>query len=738
MQRLKYLLLLLAFLFPTTGFTQTIPVLSNLSQPSSGQYLRIGVRDMVAIPFTTDSSYTEFRSVELNAATLYGNGLFFVEIWDVDSFAQPRAPVQVLIGPSAPSGAATYSANASLQPSTSYFIVIGTRNGGSQTAVFVKDNNLADSSPSPVYAMGTDIDGDGAPDLVNKCQGSVGNQQAIFWECAGGLSSRFFPSFRILAEQAPPAAAQVSLSNSTLNFGNVPIGSESQQAITITNTGGTDLQLGNLGTDNGDYSFPGNVCSTAIIAPNTYCTLSVRFAPTSPGASTGTMTIPSNAASSTDTVALSGFGASAQVSLSSSALSFGDVDVGTSSSPQSLTLTNTGKAPASTCSVQVTFSPTQAGGRVGDLSIPSNAPSTPDIVTLSGVGDQAAVLLSPTSLNFGDQPVGVASAPLTVTVSDPGNAALNIGALAATGDFSLGSVDTCSNQSIVAGGSCTFDVVFTPSQTGGRSGTVSVPSDATSSPDTLAVTGTGVESILSLSTNHLAFGNQLIGTTSSEQMVTVTNAGGADLILGTLISNNPEFSVNPANTCASATLLPAASCSFGVSFGPTGNGGQSGTVTIGSNAASDPDTISVDGTGEDSFLLTANPGYVDFGDTPLNTVSPPSSIVLTNSGGADQVFGAITASARFTITQDDCSGMTLVAGSSCMVTLTFQPDHEGYTSGTLVIVTNDPLAPYGAPLLGRSGLGVPVAAATPVPVLSIWALLVGILLIASRCARCNQ
>ena len=160
MKGCKKLALVFVILWSVNAMALPTSVLSNLNQPSQGAYFPVGVLDRLAIPFTTDSNFTEFNGVELAANTLFGPGLFFVEIWDVDVFGQPGSIVQVLSGPSAPSGLVTYTSSFSLQPLTSYFIVIGTRNGGSKTAVFVKDNNFADTTPPPIYAMGTDINGD--------------------------------------------------------------------------------------------------------------------------------------------------------------------------------------------------------------------------------------------------------------------------------------------------------------------------------------------------------------------------------------------------------------------------------------------------------------------------------------------------------------------------------------------------------------------------------------------------
>ena len=101
------------------------------------------------------------------------------------------------------------------------------------------------------------------------------------------------------------------------------------------------------------------------------------------------------------------------------------------------------------------------------------------------------VSLSTTSLSFGNQLVGVASAPQTVTVTNTGDADLHIGALGINSDFGL-SNDTCSNATVIPTGTCTFDVIFQPLSIGPKAGQVSIPSDAASTPDIVSLDGTGV------------------------------------------------------------------------------------------------------------------------------------------------------------------------------------------------------------------------------------------------------
>ena len=213
-----------------------------------------------------------------------------------------------------------------------------------------------------------------------------------------------------------------------------------------------------------------------------------------------------------------GGGGSATTSASPTSLTFGSTTVGATSAAQTVTVSNTGSAPATvsgvsvtgdfaqtntcggsiaaggSCSVSVTFKPTTTGSRTGSLSVSSNATNSPTTVALSGTGTSAATAslsASPTSLTFASTTVGSTSAAANVTISNTGAAAATISSVAVTGDFAQ--TNTC-GTSIAAGGSCTVSVTFKPTASGARTGTVTVTSSATNSPTSVSLSGTGASS----------------------------------------------------------------------------------------------------------------------------------------------------------------------------------------------------------------------------------------------------
>jgi hypothetical protein len=99
--------------------------------------------------------------------------------------------------------------------------------------------------------------------------------------------------------------------------------------------------------------------------------------------------------------------------------------------------------------------------------------------------------LSASTLTYPAQKVGTTSTAQTVTFSNSGTAtdALGIASVAASGDFKITS-NTCLS-SLAAGSQCTVSIVFAPTQTGTRKGTLTIKDFNPNSPHIVTLTGTG-------------------------------------------------------------------------------------------------------------------------------------------------------------------------------------------------------------------------------------------------------
>jgi hypothetical protein len=304
-----------------------------------------------------------------------------------------------------------------------------------------------------------------------------------------------------------------SLSSISLNFGNELVGTTSgPHQVTLSNPSGLALTISSIvvtGTNAADFSQT-NTCGTGLAIGGS-CTITVTFKPTQTGPRTASVTITDNAAGSPQTISLSGTGfvSGPNATPSPTSLTFATQFVGASSSAQSVTLTNYGKmvlsitsiaasgdftqtnscgsslAAAASCTISVTFKPTQRGTRTGTLSITDNAPGSPQMVSLTGTG--TVVEFNPTSLRFGSVKRS-GSKTLTTTLSNMGSMALSISSITITGSTTFSQTSTC-GTSVVAGGSCTITVTFRPTGIGSFSGDVSVSDNGGGSPQEVPLSG---------------------------------------------------------------------------------------------------------------------------------------------------------------------------------------------------------------------------------------------------------
>ena len=105
------------------------------------------------------------------------------------------------------------------------------------------------------------------------------------------------------------------------------------------------------------------------------------------------------------------------------------------------------------------------------------------------VSASPTVALSVPSISFGNQAVGTASAGQAITLSNTGSAGLSIVGIAVTLPFTQG--NTC-GSSLAAGATCTINVTFAPTTDGDFTSNVSITDNAKGSPQTVALSGTGV------------------------------------------------------------------------------------------------------------------------------------------------------------------------------------------------------------------------------------------------------
>jgi hypothetical protein len=311
--------------------------------------------------------------------------------------------------------------------------------------------------------------------------------------------------------QSAGSLAPLSLFYSTQGAGTT----SPAQVVTVSNSGSTALKIASVaigGVNSSEFAAVSH-CGSSVAAGGS-CDVNIVFKPTTFGFQYATLTVTyANGAKTSQVVELSGNGSTTNASFSPTTLAFGYQIVGTSSAPMTATLTNAGPetltisgftssqwfnfttncgstlAVNASCEVFVTFAPTAAVGYGGTLSANTNAQNGSLMVQLSGIGTN--LLVSPLSINFGNQAVGTSSAPATVTLTNESSTQpVSIGPIDITGERKDFTETTNCTQNILPGTSCTISVTFTPSVKGARSASLPINMGALGV-ETVSLSGTG-------------------------------------------------------------------------------------------------------------------------------------------------------------------------------------------------------------------------------------------------------
>jgi hypothetical protein len=421
------------------------------------------------------------------------------------------------------------------------------------------------------------------------------------------------------------ATAQISISPASLKYpAQVANSTSPPQTVTLNNVGSTTLTVSSVAASGG-YSVA-NHC-TSVQAGST-CTIDVSFISGLIGSTAGVLTIVDSDPSSPQVVNLSGI-AVLPLTMSPSSVNFGKVAIGTRSQPKTVTITANGEAIAiaaiaasgdyaqsntcpstlsagKSCTISVSFNPTNSGTVAGALSVTSTASGFGFAAGLTGTGTGTVVSqvsVRPRILDFGS--VGAldfTKRSKTITLTNVSSAtSLTIQSVSVTGakssgtdDYQIGS-NSCQGM-LAPGAECKISIslgasLFFPISS---SGAVTIVDSDTTSPQTVSLAATMLPE-LSFRPASLVFAPQTVGTTSVSQIVTLTSnfdEAGVSLLP---LSVSGDFIVDGTAGSAPCGLSPAfslgQSCTLGVSFAPNHAGTINGEVSFTLYPECDPELV---------------------------------------------------------------------------------------------------------------------------------------------------
>ena len=540
----------------------------------------------------------------------------------------------------------------------------------------------------------------------------------------------------------------------SINFGNQAVGVNTSvypgpQTVSIRNLSDTPVTISSI------VSAPATLfsavfsatdsCGTTIPAGG-LCTLSLNFQPTVAGTRVGTITVNSNASDSPTVISVTGNGVDTDFTeASATSLSFSPQNVGTISAPQLVTLTNVGDetaslsiyvpylgtdftavdtcstplAPGGTCVAQVNFAPTQTGLRTGTLYVQGGGGPTISIpLTGTGLGAGATGTLSfnAASLDFGSLTVGSTTTYQGLSVVNNSNVPITLSSITASGDFAIYSTN-CGTLPIQLSvqSSCTVYSTFTPSTTGLRTGNLTFSDSATGSPQSVALSGTGLAAAQTLEFYPSAganFGDDVpVGIQSGNITVYAQNAGTGAITMDRAVVSGDFVLYN--TSCPDTTLAGTTEdgtgtlsyCYVNVAFKPTAAGLRTGTLTFIDSAGNSPQTVALSGNAiADSGTVSVNPTQLDFKTQAVGTTSAVQFVTIINPGNDSITVDSYkTGTGNFSVTDNNCPALpfTLTAGNSCLVAVQFTPAAAGSLTDSLTVTGS-----VGTRTVSLSGTGV--------------------------------
>ena len=494
--------------------------------------------------------------------------------------------------------------------------------------------------------------------------------------------------------------------------------SSNTQTVTVKNTGATAFTL--LLALTGDFNDSTNCGGT--LAGGASCSVVVSFTPSAPGVRDGLLAVTAGGGGPVY-VTLSGVGA-AIVPANNGTIDFGEVplgvpvvrwlkvaqsfpkltvSVGTASygvvmvedagyghgAPSRLAFAGTATGTCFNCWIGVQFLSTVAGVQSDSLMVSSIAGGKAYVLALTGIGvAETGVFWTPVSEDFGAVAVNSSTNAMLFMLTNETGGAVTVGAPSVSGDFAVASGTgggAACGGALANTASCFVRVIFAPTALGVRAGVLSSVTSAGTV--AAALMGVGVpDGGLGVNPDAVVFEN-VPGTASTQQVVTISNTRGVAVQVGTVTVTNAAFAVT--QNCGA--LAAGAACSVTVTFTPQ-DGPVSGTMVVpvtfvvGGVVQSATYVVPLTGayTREDAGIAVV-PGQVNCGASAVDSVGPVRSFTIDNLT-ANSLTVTLDLPRQFSLVGGGCAGLAPFA--SCNVAVAFVPLTSGDVTGTLFVQAN--------------------------------------------------
>ncbi|MGP8253373.1 MAG: choice-of-anchor D domain-containing protein, partial [Terracidiphilus sp.] len=550
--------------------------------------------------------------------------------------------------------------------------------------------------------------------------------------------------------------APAAFSSTAIQFGNVALNEASAiRTVTVTNNQKRQTLSFSSIAPIGDTQFaidPSTTCSAATPlavsgAPGSSCTLAFTFTPTSAGTQpNGMAAVGFNASNSPQTVTLYGAGVQ-DTTVSPDYLAFGDVVVNTLSATKTVKLYNLqagtlsitqlifggpfrldtssnttcpisggtvkGKlAGNSSCLIGIKFAPTAMGYIPnGQVTVISSSPTGPMAIGLAGTGE-TAVALSPASLQFGNAPINITSAPSNIVVTNNRSVNLDFATIAVPAPYAIyaGSTTCVVGTPVLPGKSCVVSITVDPTAVGSvATKSLTLDDDAPGSPQLAGLYATATPQV-QINPSTIAFGSLVVGQ-KNIGTATLTNYLPSSIVIDSIASFTAPYVLDSrVTTCplSPEALGARLSCKIGIDVTPAAIGSQPGSATLIYNVSGSSTMVDlpIAMTGTASQPVTISPSPASFPTQFVGATSPVVPIEIMNLRDVPLKISGITLGGTdptdFAIAGNLCpvAPATLPVNSNCTVNLTFTPAASGGRTATLSVADNALGSPQAISLSG--------------------------------------
>ncbi len=552
---------------------------------------------------------------------------------------------------------------------------------------------------------------------------------------------------------------QISIDTTSLSFPDTNVGSSSNLTFTISNGSAANSSVLTYyftegGTNPGDFAVTGNNCtvgSPCTLIPGNSRIHTVTFSPLDLAARSATLTVVHDDQDVADiVVSLSGSGRRPEITLvqpPGGAIDFGEVAVGTNSTQSTVTVRNDGNAnliidavsltgsdpgefaiptgsvpppsisvaPGGTASWTVRCHPTSTGVKSASFRIDNNdtqvTPEDPLTVSLTCRSVQSALVASPSPVEFPDTVVGTAAQPVTVTLTNMGDAALMLhGISVSSSAFPIEGTLPELPLEIDAGASTEITIGFAPTLQTEYAGTITLQTD--SDVHSVALSGRATLAELALSPAPFDFGAVAVGGDPTEQLFTITSSAASPFQLDSVSVDHAAFAVTRVDPAAyPAAIDPGGTATFSLAAGPGTVGTAAGTLTVMTSVSAGSLTrtrVSAIGTAAD---LLVSESAIDFGAVDL-AASPAArrTVTVSNPGEAALALSNIEITGAqadaFSIVSPAATSATVPAGGDLDIEIEYRPVVESGRDAATLAVTSDAAsgANVAIPLAGRGAM----------------------------------